>query len=100
MDRIAHIQEMEKKQKRISIMISASVDAPPSINLAKIVSIDNRVYDLLERARKEKRRKDQTYINYRKELEQLVGWTAKDKRLKSSDAYEVAHRALCEALRY
>lgn len=89
---------MMNRQRKIDAMISAGT--VPGINLAKIISIDPRVYDLLERARKVKGHKDRAYISFRGELQQYVGWAAEDERLRTSDAYQTAHRALCDALKY
>lgn len=96
MDRHLHIAELRQRQAKIDKWIGPDEDYN-GFTLGQIVSIDIRIGDLLERARKDKRRnKDEIYKIYRQELQRLI---MTNERLRNGNTYQTAHEALCRALK-
>ena len=72
-----------------------------SYTLAEIIIMEPRVGELLEEAKHDHRRnRDRQYVVYKRLLSNLVGWWAKNRYLSSSDTYDAAIKALCDALDY
>lgn len=71
------------------------------LSFDEICKIEPKVKALVLRAKEDLRQnRDRLYIDYKSELSELVGWKAKKKDLRTSEAFKTALSELCIALKY
>lgn len=84
----------------MGIQDNENIKVPNPLMLQEILSTDNRIKTVLDRAGRDRRcDRHRLYGQYKRDLQCLVGWGAEDKRLRISCVYDMTIRALCDKLR-